>query len=273
MPFDPTMKIVFQKMALNLMLLFVLSQALLAQIDESDTMKLQLQLALTGNYQRGNAELLTVLSRNEALIRPFDHWAFKTQINSLYTEFFDRRIDNNIFSRNALYYKPENRVYGYVTAFLSTNFRRKIRFRYFITAGPTLQAIRREDLVLKLSVNVVRERTLFSDTVFNEPSYNGSDRISLWRSTLYIGGWAFALNKRLRMNYEFYWQPAYNDRENYRTQLEIGFSYPIWKGLGFNVVYIFSHENLVVEGIKQDDRILTFGLNFLLSKNGKKVHQ
>ena len=260
------MKSKYKQVVFNTILLLILSQNTKAQFNESDTAKLQLQISLTGNYQNGNVELLTILSRNEFLIRPFPNWAFKTQISSLYTKFSDKQIDNNIFARNVLYYKPERRLYSYVSAFVSTNYRRKIEFRYFITSAPAWQVIRSKAIVIKLSVALVYESTLFTDTVFNHPSYNGKERISLWRSHYYTGGWVYALNNRLRLNYEFYWQPAFNNSENYRIQAEAGLTYPIWKGLAFNTVYIFSHENVVVENIKKDDRILTFGLSYLLKK-------
>lgn len=262
-----TMKSKYKKAVLNAVLLVVLSQHTIAQINESDTMKLQLQLALTGNYQRGNVELLTLISRNEFLIKPLDNWTFKTQISSFYTKFSDKQIDNNIFSRNVLYYKPERRLYSYISAFVSTNYRRKIKFRYFIASGPAWQAIKSKAIVVKLSVALVYESTLFTNTVYNQPSYNGKERISLWRSHYYLGGWAYALNNQLRVNFEFYWQQAYNNSKNYRIQSEVGLSYPIWKGLAFNTVYTFSHENVVVENIKKDDRALTFGLSYMLRKN------
>jgi hypothetical protein len=263
------MKSKYKQVVFNTILLLVLSRDTTAQFNESDTMKLQLQISLTGNYQKGNVELFTLLSRNEFLIRPFPNWALKSQISSLYTKFSDKQIDNNIFSRNVLYYKPERRLYSYISAFVSTNYRRKIKFRYFITSGPALQAIQSKAIVVKLSVALVYESTLFTDTVFNQSSYNGNERINLWRSHYYVGGWAYALNNQLRVNYEFYWQPAFNNSKNYRIQSEVGLTYPIWKGLAFNTVYIFSHENLVVENIKKDDRILTFGLSYLLRKNSK----
>ena len=260
------MKSKHKKTVFSAILLLVLLQHTMAQLNESDTMKLQLQISLTGNYQKGNVELLTLISRNEFLIRPFPNWAFKTQLSSYYTKFSDNQVDNNIFSRNALFYKPERRVYGYVTAFVSTNYRRKITFRYFVSSGPTWQAIRSKAIVLKLSTNLTYESTLFSDTVFNHSSYNGNKRINVWRSTFYVGGWAFALANRLRMNYEFFWQPAFNNSKNYRVQSEFGLTYAIWKGLGFNIVYIFNHENVVVESIKKDDRMLTLGLSYMLRK-------
>ena len=260
------MKSKYTKVLLNAVLLLVLPPPAMAQINESDTMKLQLQISLTGNYQKGNVELLTLLSRNEFLIRPFPSWALKTQISSLYTKFSNTQIDNNIFSRNVLYYKPERLLYYYISAFVSTNYRRKIKFRYFIASGPAWQAIQSKAFVVKLSVALVYESTLFTDTVFNQPTYNGKERISLWRTHYYVGGWAYALNNRLRINYEFYWQPAFSNSKNYRIQSEIGLTYPLWKGLAFNTVYSFSHENIVVENIKKDDRILTFGLSYILKK-------
>ena len=263
------MKSNYKKAVFNAMLLLVLSQHATAQINESDTMKLQLQISLTGNYQKGNVDLFTLLSRNEFLIRPVPSWVFKTQLSSLYTEFSNKQIDNNIFSRNVLYYKPERRLYSYVSAFVSTNYRRKIEFRYFIASGPAWQAIRSKTVVVKLSVALLYESTLFTDTVFNQSSYNGKERINVWRSHYYTGGWVYALHKQLRINYEFYWQPAFNNSKNYRIQSEVGLTYPIWKGLAFNTVYIFSHENVVVENIKKNDRVLTFGLSYSLRKDGK----
>jgi hypothetical protein len=260
------MKSKYKKVVFNAILLLVLLQHTAAQLNESDTMKLQLQISLTGNYQKGNVELLTLISRNEFLIRPFSNWAFKTQLSSFYTKFSDKQIDNNIFSRNALFYKPERRLYGHLTAFVSTNYRRKITFRYFVGSGPTWQAIQRKAIVLKLAANITYENTLFSDTVFNQSSYNGKEKIRVWRSTVYAGGWAFALANRLRMNYEFFWQPAFNNSKNYRIQLDLGLNYAFWKGLAFNIIYIFTHENVVVENIKKDDRMLTFGLSYLLRK-------
>jgi len=260
------MKSKYTKAVFCTILLLVLSLYTRSQINESDTMNLQLQISLTGNYQKGNVDLLTLISRNEFLIRPSSNWAFKTQLSSFYTKFSDKQVDNNIFSRNALFYKPERRLYGYVTAFVSTNYRRKITFRYFVGSGPTWQAIQRKAIVLKLSANITYESTLFSDTVFNQSSYNGKEKIRVWRSTIYAGGWAFALENRLRINYEFFWQPAFNNSKNYRIQSDLGLNYTFWKGLAFNIVYIYSHENVVVENIKKDDRMLTFGLSYLLRK-------
>lgn len=239
----------------------------IAQINESDTVKRQLRVSLTGSYQAGNTEILNIRSRLEFLSRPDEKWAFKSQISSLYTQFYDRIIDNDINIRNTLYFQPERRLSGYIAAFVFTNHRRKMTSRYVIAVGPTLQAIRTKSFILKLSANIVHESTLFKDTVFNQPRYNGQDEITLWRYSLSAGGWGFFFNNRIRLYYELFLRQAFNNSKNYRTHLEIGFDFPIWQGLSFNTVYTSTHENVVVKNIREDDRILTFGLSYLFRKN------
>ncbi|MDX2048741.1 MAG: DUF481 domain-containing protein [Chitinophagaceae bacterium] len=246
--------------------LLATTQYALAQINESDTLKWQFRVSLTGSYQQGNAEILNIRSRLEFLVRPDEKWAFKSQISSLYTQFFDRKIDNDINVRNFLYFQPEHRLYGYIAAFAFTNHRRKLKSRYVFAAGPTWQAIRSKNFILKLSANMVYESSLFKDTVFNQAKYNGQDKINLWRYSLYAGGWGFLFNNRLRLYYELFLRQAFNNSKNYRTHLEVGFDFPVWRGLSFNTVYTSTHENVVVKNIKEDDRILTFGLSYLFRK-------
>ena len=229
-------------------------------------MKWQLRVSLTGNYQEGNVESLNIRSRLEFLVRPDEQWAFKSQMSGLYTQFYDRKIDNDLNIRNTLYFQPEHRLSGYIAAFAFTNHRRKMKNRVVIAAGPSWQAIRTKTFILRLSANMVYESSLFKDTVFNQSKYNGQDKIKLWRYSLYAGGWGFLFNNRLRLYYELFLRRAFNNSKNYRTHLEVGFDFPIWRGLSFNTVYTSTHENVVVKNIKEDDRILTFGLSYLFRK-------
>jgi len=43
--------------------------------------------------------------------------------------------------------------------------------------------------------------------------------------------------------------------------------YDFWKGLFFNVFYTYTHENVVVQKVLRDDRILTFGVGYNVRKN------
>jgi hypothetical protein len=232
-----------------------------AQINESDTVKFQLRVTVTGNFQRGNVQVLTIRSKIDFSYKHFKNWVFKSQNSSLYQE-FAAKADNDIFSRNYLYYKPMAKVYPFAIGYISGNYRRKIKSRYFGGAGVTWQIINKKNLILKLSASAVYESTRFKGSAFNDSIYNGSAKINVWRGTLYAGGWAYLLQKHIRLNYDAYWQPALNNKNNYRTQFDIGLDFPVWKGLSFNTLFTYTHENVVITKIKQTDKILTFGLAY-----------
>ncbi len=84
-----------------------------------------------------------------------------------------------------------------------------------------------------------------------------------------MNGWSYLFDKHIRLYYDAYWQPAFNNQNNYRTQFDIGADFPIWKGFFFNALYSFTHENVVVTNIQQDDKILTFGLTYNFKKKVK----
>lgn len=237
-----------------------------AQINESDTVKFQLKATLTGNFQKGNVEVLTVRSKVDFSYMPAKQWVFKSQNSSLYQSFYNRQADNDIFSRNYLYYKPQNKIYPFAIAYISANYRRKIDKRFFAGAGITYQLLNRQAHVIKISANTVYENSSFNGSMFNDEKYNGNDVIKLWRGTLYLGGWHYLLDKRLRIYYDAFWQPAFNNSGNYRTQYDIGLDFPVWKGLAFTSLYTFTHENVTIKNIRQEDRILTFGLSYALRK-------
>jgi Protein of unknown function, DUF481 len=233
-----------------------------AQLNESDTLKFQLRTSLTGNYQQGNVNIFTIRSKLDFTWSPVKDIVFKSQNNSLYQEFSSKKADNDIFSRNFIYYKPQKKIYPFGIAYIASNYRRKIDTRLFAGAGVTYQLLNKAFHVIKLSVNAVYETTSFKGAVYNYTKYNGSNKINLWRGTLFAGGWNYLLNKHLRFYYDAYWQSAFNNKDNYRTQLDLGIDFPVWKGLSFNALYTFTHENVVISNIKQEDRILTFGLAY-----------
>lgn len=244
-----------------------------AQLIESDTMKLQARATLTGNYQKGNVELFTLRSKLDFSFMPSSDWVFKSQNASLYQEIFDKKADNDIFSRNYLYYKPEHKLYPFVIAYISANYRRKITLRYFTGAGITYQLLNSDNHVIKISANTVFEESHFAGAEYNYKKYNGNDKIKLWRGTAYAGGWSYFAEKHIRIYYDAYWQPAFDDANNYRTQFDIGLDLPVWKGLSLTSLYTFTHENVVIKNIKQDDRILTFGLSYSIKKMSRTIKQ
>lgn len=233
-----------------------------AQLNESDTTKFQLRASVTGNYQQGNVEVLNLKSKLDFTFSPHKNWVLKSQNSYLYQAFYSVKADNDIFSRNYMYYKPQHKIYPFAMAYISTNYRRKINNRYFVGAGATFQLINTKNNVLKLSMSAVYEATKFTSTNYNFAEYNGDKNIHLWRGTIYVSGWNYLLDKHIRLYYDAYWQPALNNSNNYRTQVDAGIDFPIWKGLSFNAIYAFTHENVVIEKVKQEDKILTFGVAY-----------
>jgi hypothetical protein len=230
---------------------------------------MQFRMGISGAWQQGNVNVLTLRGRLEGVSNGMKPWVFKTQNNSLYQEFGNQKADNDINSRNYLYYKPRRVIYPFAMAYLQTNFRRQISTRWFAGAGGTWQFLKKNKSNIKLSASMVYEQTKFRSDRFNEPAYNGSSVIALWRATTYLGGWHQLFNQRVRLYYTGYWQPALHGQNNFRTQVDAGLDFPLWKGLSAGIVYAFSHEEVVPEKVKQVDRILTFGFSYLFQENNK----
>lgn len=233
-----------------------------AQLNESDTALFQLRASLTGNYQQGNVEVLTLRCKIEFSAHTIKNVVFKSQNSTLYQSFYNRKADNDLFSRNFWYHQPYKTVYPFAIAFISANYRRQVNIRYFTGAGATVQVLQTPLHVFKVSANAVYENTHFSGSEYNDSKYNGSNNIRLWRAAAWMGAWHYLSQRKLRLYYDAYWQPAFNDARNYRWQIDIGFDFPFWKGLAFNALYNITHENVVSAGVKRDDRILTMGLSY-----------
>lgn len=127
-----------------LIALLVFASNAIAQINESDTSKFQLRSSVTGNFQKGNVEVLTLKSKIDFSYSPLKDFVFKSQNNSLYQEFYSIEADNDIFSRNYFYYKPTAAIYPFAIAYISTNYRRKVDARYFVGAGFTWQLVNKQ---------------------------------------------------------------------------------------------------------------------------------
>jgi Protein of unknown function, DUF481 len=247
-------------------ILFFCNNVAFSQINESDVNKLQVSINITGNYQQGNVNILSLRNRLEFSSIPLDSVVFKSQNSSLYQEFSNMKSDFDIFSRNYLYYKPQRNFYPYAIGYISSNYRRKIESRYFSGLGLTYQLIKRPNHSLKISGNAVYEQTQFSENTFNFDTYNGKDFINVWRSSIFLSGTHYLFNRKIKLYYITYYQPSFNEAKNYRIQSDLGFDFPIWNGLAFNTLFTYTHENITITKVKKDDRILTFGLAYNFKK-------
>jgi hypothetical protein len=240
--------------------------SLFAQLNENDTVKFQARASLTGNYQQGNVNIFTLRTKADVVYSPIKNIVLKSQNSSLYQALSSTKVDNDIFSRNFFYYKPQNIIYPFGIAYISSNYRRKISTRLFAGFGATWQVLNKKYNVVKLSANIIYETNTFKGNTFNYNTYNGNNKINVWRSTVFVGGWNYLFDKHVRLYYDAYYQPAFNNKNNYRTQFDIGADLPVWKGLSFTALYTFTHENVTITNIKQEDKILLFGFAYLIRK-------
>ena len=254
------------KACIPLFLLHIFSLSSMAQLNESDTAKFQFRGGLTGALQRGNVDLLVIRGRLEIVTNSQKPFVFKSQNNSLYQEFSGFKADNDVNSRNYLYYKPFRKFYPFSMLYVQTNYRREIDSRWFGGLGYTWQVVQKPKTILKISGSLVYESTRFRSDQFNETEYNGSTEISLPRATLFLAGWHRLADSKLRLFYSGYWQPGLDGTPNNRFQLDLGIDVPLWKGLNATVQYSFSREQVVTTTVLQKDRILTFGLSYQLKK-------
>lgn len=132
--------------------------------------------------------------------------------------------------------------------------------------GGTWQFYKDKNTILKFSTALVYENTDFLNNQFNQEKYNGSNNISLWRSTIYVSGMHKMLEEKFKIYYTAYWQPALGYSKNNRLQLDTGIEMPLWKNFNFLAQYTFNNEQVVVKNVKNIDRILTFGLSYQLKK-------
>ena len=244
-------------------LCFLIAAGAHAQINESDTMRLQMQYRVGGNWQEGNFEIFTIRAAADlSTMLGNGQWVFKTQNNYLYQEVFKSRVDEDLFSRNYLYFRPQERVYGFLIGFLSTNFRRKIDLRAFGGAGATWQVIRRPKHLLKIAGGLLYEETNFFGETYNRSFYNGSSQINVWRSSHWLIGRHELLEGRLILNYYCFFQPSLQRGDNYRWQTEVYLDLPLFKGLNINFSYIYNHENVIVVGLRNFDLFFTYGISY-----------
>jgi len=246
------------------MLFFV--NVAIAQLNESDTVKFQMRASLSGSWQKGNVDLLVVRGKADFVANGNSSLVFKSQISSLYQQFGSFKADNDINSRNYLYFKPQQSFYPFAMFFAQTNFRRKIEYRFFGGIGLTYNVVREANNILKLSASIIKEKTRFSSNQFNQAYYIGDNDIALWRATVYLSGTHKIAKNKLRLYYIAYWQPAFETIPNHRIQMDAGIEMPVWEGLSINAQYLFNYEQVVAEKIKQIDRIMVFGVAFQFKK-------
>ncbi|GAB4397239.1 MAG: hypothetical protein OHK0053_13300 [Microscillaceae bacterium] len=232
-----------------------------AQMLDQDTLRFSTQMSLGGNWQQGNVKALILRARADMSLAPHPNWLFKTQNVYLRQSFFSQKADEDIYSRNFIYFLPQRRVFPFGLAFIATNFRRKIDWRYFAGGGISWQILRRPLQNIRLALSGVFENTRFALSQFNLAEYNGQETVAATR----LGLWLFGRHRlglpALSLAYEAYFQPALDVPNNYRGQTTLTLDGRLSPALALQITYLFAFEKLVAREQRQSDQLLTFGLS------------
>jgi hypothetical protein len=230
-----------------------------AQLNESDTLKLKANLSLSGLYQGGNVETIIFRAKNEVTYKPLKRWVFKTTNSYIYQEFGKTKADEDILSLNFLSFNADKRLYPQILGFFSTNFRRKIDYRYLVGTGVTYQILTKEKNWLKTAISSEFERTNFNETSFNVSQYNGLSSIETFRATLWLNGKHHLFKGKVIFGHQSYFQPSIEESDNYRWSTDLSLEFPLLKYLNFKINYLHTVESVVIANQKESDQFLTFG--------------
>ena len=233
---------------------------LFAQTDESDTLKFQARLSLSGILQGGNVQTVIFRANSDLSYSLWEKWVFKTQNSFVYQEFGKQKADEDILSLNFLYFNPKKRIYPLLLGFASTNFRRQIGIRTLFGGGVTFQLLKNDGNWLKVALSSEYEQTEFNNDTFNRIAYNGTPFINTFRGTIWIKGKYHLFKKKLIIGHESYYQPSLERGDNYRWRADLGLEIPLTKYLNFRTNFLHTFESIVIEGQRQEDTLLTFGL-------------
>ena len=242
-----------------LLLISLFPATLLAQINESDTLKTKASLSLTGFYQSGNVKTEIFRAQSEMSVHPWRQSLFRTKNSYVYQEFGNQKADEDVLSLNFLILYPEKRLHPFLLGFVSSNFRRRIDMRLLTGGGVSYQILREDSKSLQVSVSGEYEQTDFASSNFNREEYDSSREINTIRGTIWISGQYRMFDNRMIINHESYYQPSLVKSDNYRWRADLGLELPLWKYLNFSINYRRTFESIVIEGQEQQDQILTFG--------------
>lgn len=232
-----------------------------AQILESDTARWQLQLSSSLFINQGNVDRL--LWRNGLVAKHLQPgWGFSSRQSYIRGTFSGFKTENDWLSTNFLYYKPRRRCYPYLMGWMETNLRRRIGFRYQLGPGLSWRALQSGGRLLKLSLTGTYESTRYDAINFPVPPEGlEGHKLSLYRLTARL--WAqHRLGKALSLQYEYWWQQALSQPENYRWYFDSQLQAGLYKGFKLLASIQFSYEPFVPEGVKKRDLILTFGMQY-----------
>lgn len=241
-------------------ILMLVSTGLNGQIHESDTSRFHTALKASGFFQNGNVEVVILRGNVDALLFGNRTFVFKTQNQLLFQQFSGFTTDNDIYSRNFIYFTPSARYYPFLLSFVQTNLRRQLDLRYFHGIGGTIRLLDHPNHRIKSSLAFVYERTNFSGSDYNVDAFDGDRTLVFYRPIAYIDS-HHQLSKDVGLAITAYYMPTLNTT-NQRLNINASASFQLVKQLSLQLMYRYEYEQIVIAQVSQSDQVFTVGLGY-----------
>jgi len=233
-----------------------------AQLSLFDSLAYQYRLGINGTMAMGNIERLLLRTSGE-FARIGQTWAFKTTNTYTYGTILRNKTEDDLTSANFLYYKPLAKWSPYVKLWTETNFRHQKNYVYQIGGGVTYTPVSSQKHTLKLSGNVSFEESDFKSrnfaNSFAENDLYQSNTVQVWRYLGRLYGQSKLWENKLIWYYDMWVQPAIEDFDNRRFRFFTSLNIRVHKHLYLQSTFNYTHESLVIEGIKNYDAFSTIG--------------
>lgn len=229
------------------------------QNNKKDSLNVKASLGITGIYQSGNVKTFIFNAKGEVKLWLWEKVHFSTTNSYVYQEFGGVKADEDVLSLNFVNFNEKAKFHPFVLGFFSTNYRRRIDYRYLVGGGITYNLLQKKKQTLKFSISGEYEHTDFNQFNFNNVNYQGAEVINTFRSTLWIKGKYTMFKNKMILSHESYLQPSLEDSDNYRWQANLALELPVWKFLNFKINYLYTFESIVISNQLQEDKFLTMG--------------
>ena len=237
--------------------LLVFPCCLRAQLSETDTTAWQYLISASGSITRGNAERVLLL--NKAEIKHVQQpWGFITSNTYRYGTLSRVKREDDIGTKNYLYWHPHHRLYPYGLLWVESNLRQKLGVRWMLGGGVTKVAVQQPDLLIKLTAGFVWEKNRYLKDVPELESRGNGYEPSRWRARLFarFAAWEGAV----KGNVEAWYMPAWNFNSDYRYYIDGNIDVPVKAGWSFRAHGQFLYNNWIVPGTSRGDLLITYGL-------------
>lgn len=237
-----------------------------AQLSEADSSSWRGRLSSGGTLITGNVERLLWITTLEASYVEPEHkiWGFKSSSIYQYGTFAKRLTENDLISRNFFYLFPKEWIYPYIMLWGEQNYRRKFNFRYQAGIGGTLVIVNEKHHSLKASLTLTNEQTTFNGNTFRDIPDLTSNVQNLWRGTVRLAGRNSLFERKVRLEYEAWYQQSLARPDDYRYLAEAAVFVLLAKNISFRTAVSYTRDNIVLIGVERADLLLTFGLSLAL---------